>query len=609
MYDTASGTPTRSHDPRGGLPPTSSWLEGRRGPAGLAVGWWGTETANPERSGSPASTQASREEGSAVEALRALAREGNALCLRLAMLLACIWRMDLSDLGYTSRSAFLDERIDVGTTWARQLVRLIESPLDLVKRAVARGAVPLRDAVEAPSNVEPEQQLAWILGLRGDASEAPSSPGVALDGADASAVREARRRARILLGRRANNETVDAFIVSVYERKVPLDELLSQARSRPAAPPEPGALAWDWCADEAPAQRALGPWVEPADLTEAMAQVDALKRQRDVGAARLARAWADADYEAVWAREGYESRWAFARVVCGWSRRTAQRRARVGWALHWFPALDEAVQAGMGLGTAEALVPVLDERNVDRWLAVAGRTSRRDLMDLVSAARMEDRVGETLARAEAAIAAVDAWQAAQAEGSASATPTAGDASEGSPAAAPTAPAAGDAPESSPAAAPTAGDAPLRVSMARPDAPTTPGGTSRPPRGVRATDGLVEAAWWWVENVVLPRQRGIGKIKERDRYTCQNPECRRTTLRIEAHHEQPRALGGSDDPINLLGLCRPCHLRGVHTGTAERPPRITTTKVRVGDTPALLWTFAGARQILQLRGELDPPGDP
>jgi len=112
--------------------------------------------------------------------------------------------------------------------------------------------------------------------------------------------------------------------------------------------------------------------------------------------------------------------------------------------------------------------------------------------------------------------------------------------------------------------------------------------------------------------VLPRQRGVGKIKERDRYTCQNPECRRITLRVEAHHEQPRALGGSDDPLNLIGLCRPCHLRGVHTGTAERPPRITTTKVQIGDTPALLWTFAGSRPTLQLRGELDPPdapGDP
>jgi len=318
----------------------------------------------------------------------------------------------------------------------------------------------------------------------------------------------------------------------------------------------------------------------------------------------------------------------------------------VGWALHWFPALDRAVRSGMGLGTAEALVPVLDERNVHRWLAVASRTRRRDLMDLVSAARMEERAGETLSRAEAAIAAVDAWQAAQAagspstapsaadapEGSSSAAPSAGDAPDGSPSAAPpagdaaggsssAAPSAGDVPEGSSAPAPSAGDAPegssspappavdapLRVSMARPDPRTAPGRASRHPRGVRATDELVEAAWWWVEHVVLPPQRGVGKIKERDGYTCQNPECRRTTLRVEAHHERPRALGGSDDPLNLISLCRPCHLRGVHTGTAERPPRITTAKVRVGDTPALLWTFAGGRPILQLRGELDPPG--
>jgi len=177
----------------------------------------------------------------------------------------------------------------------------------------------------------------------------------------------------------------------------------------------------------------------------------------------------------------------------------------------------------------------------------------------------EDRIGETLARAEAAIAAADAWHA--------------------------------------------GDAPLRVSWARLDTPTASGGESAPraPRGVRGSEELVEAARWWLEHVVLPPQRGFAKVKERDGFTCQNPECRRKTLRVEAHHEQPRALGGDDDPGNLLSACRPCHLRGIHTGTAERPPRITTAKVRVGDTPAILWTFAGGRQTLQLRAELDPPG--
>ena len=81
----------------------------------------------------------------AVDALRVLSHQGAALSLRLAMLLACLWRMDLTALGYTSRSAFLVDRLDLRTTWARQLVRLVESPLDWVKRAVARGAVRSSD--------------------------------------------------------------------------------------------------------------------------------------------------------------------------------------------------------------------------------------------------------------------------------------------------------------------------------------------------------------------------------------------------------------------------------------------------------------------------------
>jgi len=462
-----------------------------------------------------------------------------------------------------------------------------------------RGAVPLREAVEAPGNVEPEPQLAWILGLgRAAASEEPSSPEVAIGGDDASAVLEARRRARILVGRRVNNQEVDAFIVSVYERKVPLDELRSQARVRPAAPPEPGALAWDWCADEAPAQRALGPWTEPADPTEAIAQVEALKRQRG-GAAKLVPAWIDADHGAVWAELGYASRCAFARAVCGWSRRTAQRRARVGWALEWYPAPDAAVRSGMGLGTAEALVPVLDERNVHRWLAVASRTSRRDRMDLVSAAHVEARVGATLARTESAIAAADAWQAkggspstapsagdVSSDGPPAAAPPAGDAPDGPPNAAPSAgdapdgsppaaPSAGDAPDGSPAAAPSAGDAPLGVSLARPDAPTAP--DERAARSVRATEELVEAARWWLAHVVLPPQRGVTKVKERDGYTCQNPECRRRTLRFEAHHEPPapRAAATTRPTCSASvdrATCGACTPGPQSTPRASPPPR-------------------------------------
>jgi hypothetical protein len=42
----------------------------------------------------------------------------------------------------------------------------------------------------------------------------------------------------------------------------------------------------------------------------------------------------------------------------------------------------------------------------------------------------------------------------------------------------------------------------------------------------------EAAAWFLENVKPEPQRGFGKVKERDRFVCQNPECGRRTLRAQ-----------------------------------------------------------------------------
>ena len=78
------------------------------------------------------------------------------------------------------------------------------------------------------------------------------------------------------------------------------------------------------------------------------------------------------------------------------------------------------------------------------------------------------------------------------------------------------------------------------------------------------------------------QRGFGNVKERDNFTCRNPECGRRSLRVQAHHIVFRSDGGSDDLGNGITLCPVCHLRLVHKG------RISVT--RVGDT--LVWRYPG-----------------
>ena len=53
---------------------------------------------------------------------------------------------------------------------------------------------------------------------------------------------------------------------------------------------------------------------------------------------------------------------------------------------------------------------------------------------------------------------------------------------------------------------------------------------------------------------------------------------------EVLHRVWRSRGGGDEEDNLDTLCKPCHLRLVHTGIV--------TVERVGD--AILWTYPGRR---------------
>ncbi len=147
-----------------------------------------------------------------LQGLAALAQQDQALCLRLAMVLAWVKRQDLLPLGYTSFSAFCRERVDWGGSWVRALLRLVESPLDQVKRAVCGGLVPLRVAVGAPGRVSVEGQAAWLL----DPSlplPAPRQPTAEVDGADAEVIARARAVARIFIGRRVSIREVELATV------------------------------------------------------------------------------------------------------------------------------------------------------------------------------------------------------------------------------------------------------------------------------------------------------------------------------------------------------------------------------------------------------------
>jgi hypothetical protein len=111
-----------------------------------------------------------------------------------------------------------------------------------------------------------------------------------------------------------------------------------------------------------------------------------------------------------------------------------------------------------------------------------------------------------------------------------------------------------------------------------------------PRHASVHPDLPEAAAWLLANARPEPQRGIGRVKERQRFRCRNPEDRRPTLRLHTHHKRWRSEGGTDDDHNLVSLCVACHLRGVHG-----------RYVRIVDHGAVIeWCYPG-RRVLELVG--------
>jgi hypothetical protein len=66
-----------------------------------------------------------------------------------------------------------------------------------------------------------------------------------------------------------------------------------------------------------------------------------------------------------------------------------------------------------------------------------------------------------------------------------------------------------------------------------------------------------------------------RVLKRDRGRCQVPVCSKAAA--HSHHMQHRSAGGADEEANLIGLCAPHHLRGVHMGRVrlrrESPGRL------------------------------------
>lgn len=478
--------------------------------------------------------------------LSGLGRDGAALDLRLARLLAWFKGQDLAPLGYPSFGALCRALVEWKSSWLRGLVRLVQSPLDLVKQAVCDGLLPIREAVRVAARLHPDQQEAWLLARAAGSPHCTRWDDAArkdiLTGADADTVRRARDLARLCLGWHAPDSVCDSTILQCWAEDRPAEAILNQARKPPPAP-DLAAPAWPG-ADAA--LGIVGPWREPRDLQEGLKLLDEIQLARRARVVALGLACDQVAERKLWKDLGYDTLASFARGLLGLSLRTVQRYRRLGRQLDRYPELARAVAEGLDLDRALAVADLswgLDSARP--WLDLAQRIGVAQLRDAAARTRRHGSALDELSHFREVAELVDSDRRATDAGTEPAT--------------------------------DAGTEPVMV--ARPPRPLSED-TRGEPLWTRAHPRLLEAARWFLDTVQPPPQTGFGKVKERDRWTCQNPECGRRTLRNEAHHIRFRSQGGSDDLDNGLCLCRSCHLRLIHTGHVQIERR----------GPLLLWRF-------------------
>lgn len=462
--------------------------------------------------------------------LRALVHALPALDLRLARILAWLREQDLAPLGVSGWTAFLRERVDWGESWVRDMTRLVRSGLLHVLRAACEGRIALSLAAKAPGWCTPEGQEAWVHAAV--AGTLPPRPRAKPRGASFT----------------VDPDDPDTLVIWHARRKamlltgLPLSDreadaqMLSWWRAERtdlvdealAPAPRPTPSPWvEWDFDD-PAAALVGPWRTPEDLEAALAALDAVQEVRRARVHDVARLYEEVVRENLHRAWGYRDLETFCTAGLGVSPRTLQRYRELGRSLRRLPEL-----AALPATAAEAIGRVATRDDVARWVAVARRIGAGELQRAVAHVEAGADREELLGAYEAAMARATGTVALQ--GVQAPVP------------------------------------PTRTDRVHPDLPA--------------------AARWLLFEVTLPRQRGFGRVKERDRYVCGNPECRRLALRNHAHHLLERARGGTDDPANGVCGCPSCHLRLIHPGHLR--------VVRAGE--ALVWTWPDGRTVTVFPG--------
>ena len=436
-----------------------------------------------------------------------------ALQLRIGELLYAVESGDRRKTGVTSFRAYVKEFTDLDPSWATKLKNLAAPGRTIVKVAMCRNWIPSSMAVEAPRDMTPEEEDAWVQGvrtgeIRRETKSAHNRPRVDVeDPADAAALHEARKRARTMVGGNCSDEMADRHMRKEWRNRTDGKEIVRRAM-KPRDPPPPLEPV-DWSTAIDPAAPMLGPREVPKDEMDARRILERLlrdKQMRTIEIGRLYQVVRDRKLFELW---GYSTMEEMVRKCFRVTIKTLQNYRDRARDLSIYPELIQALESGMSARRVWLVYEVATEDNVARWLEVAKRT--------------------TVAELERAVA----WS----------HETAGD----------------FALESYESAMSKTKSAHHWVALRAARRPT------RPPKRIEGVHpDQMEAARWYLANVKIPKQYGFEAVKERAEWTCENPRCYVITITCEGHHKKRRSRGGGNEDENASSPCRCCHRGGIHT---------------------------------------------
>ena len=525
-----------------------------------------------------------------LDVVATIAGEEAALKLRYARTLAWIKHQDVAPTGFPNWTAFLKEHSPWRGSRTADYLRLAESQLDLIIEAAAHKLISLPLATRAARDLGPkasaEAQADWLMQV---SETEPTRRRVRLSTVSGDAwqsIEKGRAVSKYLVGWAAPPSQIDDFTIQCFLEKRTSDDIIAAAR---AVPPRPERLDQPvpvWSED--PSESILGPWVDPRDLDDAMRRledVDALLEGRRL---LLGLAYVSIKVHELWKAVGCTSLAELCRRF-DVDQRTFERYVQEGRNHFLWPEARRAVEAGLSIDRSVFATNRAVGASIHQWIDLAKRLCRAELARAVAfedehlcdllaeyaPAIEKARADESAARANEATARAN-------DALANANQTAvDDAANETAARAKTRLSSGAAAERDQLESTRIGTVLVALRDDKNRKSTRPA-----PSCALVRPELLEASIWLLATVKLPREVGIRKTAARDCYTCQNPRCRRTTLGCHVHHIQRRRFGGTDDPRNLVSLCRACHLRGIHSDWLW--------VIREGDF--LVWTWADGTTI-------------